>query len=237
MEEQQALATIREVYERVEPAGTEGWSPLQTDKEMWHRVRLAIELCRCLRLIPYPIGKLRVLDVGCGVGRSSRLLVDLGVAPQNLLAIDFRESAIVEARRRNPAIGFQHIASLSEWPQARFDLVVQSTAFSSLPGSWLRKETAALMQQSICEGGYIFWWDLLRAEQFADGERLDPRSLFPRFQVIRKQRVSLHPDIRDSLRSFRGVGEWISSALAPLGHRPTHMSALLRHRAVGDTAE
>jgi len=230
-EEEQALVTIREVYGRAERPGTEGWSPLQIDEEMWHRVRLVIELCRCLRLIPYQIDELRVLDVGCGVGRSSRLLVDLGVAPQNLVAIDFRESAIAEARRRNPAIRFQHIESLSEWPRETFDLLVQSTAFSSLPGSRLRKQTAELMQKSICKGGYIFWWDLLRAHGFADGERLEPNHLFPCLQVIRKQKVSLRPDLHDSLRSFRGVGKWFYSALVPLGHRPTHLSALLQCRA------
>jgi SAM-dependent methyltransferase len=227
--EEEALATIRKFYTRAEPAGTEGWSPLQFDQEMWHRIRLVIELCRCLRLIPDPIAKLRVLDVGCGAGRSSRLLVDLGVEPQNLVAIDFRETAIATAMHKNPAIRFQHIASLAEWPRERFDLVLQSTAFSSLPGLKLREATAYLMGESACEGGYIFWWDLLRANDFAGGEILDPKSLFPRFQLLRERRVALYTDLSDSLRRLRGIGNWISSVLGPfVGHRPTHLSALLR---------
>ena len=230
-EEETALSTLHQVYARSEPAGTEGWSPLQIDEEMWHRVRLVIELCRCLKLIPEPIANLRVLDVGCGAGRSSRLLVDLGVEPGNLVAIDFRESAIAVARRKNPAIRFQHVASLSEWPREIFDLVIQSTAFSSLPGSTLRKETASLMEKSLREGGYIFWWDLLHAHRFADGERLEPKSLFPSMQLIRERQVSLRPDLNDALRGLRGAGKWISSVLGPFGHPPTHLCAFLREIA------
>jgi SAM-dependent methyltransferase len=227
-EEETALSTLHQIYARLEPAGTEGWSPVQNDEEMWHRVRLIIELCRCLRLIPDPIANLRVLDVGCGVGRSSRLLVDLGIEPQNLVAIDFRESAIADARRKNPAIRFQFIPSLLKWPREKFDLVVQSTAFSSLPGSQLRNETAHLMERSIRKGGYIFWWDLLHAHRFADGGRLEPKSLFPSMQLIRERQVSLRPDLNDTLRSLRGAGKWISSVLRPLGHPPTHLCAFLR---------
>jgi len=193
------------------------------------RSLLELKAGRCLRLIPAPIANLRVLDVGCGVGRSSRLLVDLGIEPQNLVAIDFRESAIADARRKNPAIQFQNIASLSEWPRGSFDLVVQSTAFSSLPGSKLRKETASLMERSIREGGYVFWWDLLFALRFAGEEMLDPKSLFPGLELLRESRVSLYPDLSDCLRRLHGVGNWISSALGPLGHRATHQSALMRH--------
>jgi SAM-dependent methyltransferase len=169
-----------------------------------------------------------VLDVGCGVGRSSRLLVELGVSPQNLLAIDVRESAIIDARQRNPAIRFRHIADLSEWPRESFDLVVQCTAFSSLPGPKIREQTASLMERSIDDGGYIFWWDLLIANVFAGGEMLDPGSLFPGFKPLRERHVSIFPDLSDSLRRLRRIGNWISSAQTPLTHSSTHLVALMQ---------
>jgi hypothetical protein len=49
--------------------------------EMWHRARLLVEACRCLRLIPKPIESLRVLDVGCGIARSSRLFGRFWASP------------------------------------------------------------------------------------------------------------------------------------------------------------
>jgi SAM-dependent methyltransferase len=228
LEEENALATLHKVYVRLEPAGADSWSPLHNDGEMWHRVRLMIEACRCLRLIPKPMESLQVLDVGCGVGRSSRLLVDLGVLPQNLLAIDLRESAIVDARQRNPAIRFRHIADLSEWPRECFDLVVQCTAFSSLPRPKVRKRTASLMEGSVGEDGYIFWWDLLRANTFAGGEMLDPKSLFPRCRSLKERQVSLYPDLSDSLRRLRRISSWIGSVPTPLTDSPTHLVALMQ---------
>jgi len=227
-QDEKALATLHEAFAHYEPAGADRWSPLHDEVEMWHRARLLVEACRCLRLIPKPIESLRVLDVGCGVGRSSRLLIELGVAPQNLLAIDFRKSAIDYATRTNPAIRFRHIADLSEWPSERFDLVIQCTAFSSLPGQALREQTAALMERSIDNGGYIFWWDLLRANPFAGGDVLNPRALFPCFQYIRERQVSIYPDLSDSLRRLRRIGNWIYSARTALTHRPSHLVNLMR---------
>jgi SAM-dependent methyltransferase len=187
-----------------------------------------VEACQALQLVPSPIENLQVLDVGCGVGRSSRLLVDLGISPQNLLAVDFRESAIVDARRTNPAIGFRHIADLSEWPKRRFDLVVQCTAFSSLPGPKLRKQTASLMERSIGDGGYIFWWDLLHANPFADGAELDPKSFFPLLKPLRERRVSIYPELSESLRMLRRIGNWISLARTPLTYPATHLVCLMQ---------
>jgi SAM-dependent methyltransferase len=228
MEEEKALAALRQEYADLEPAGADSWSPMHNDGEMWHRVRLLVEACRCLRLIPKPIESLRVLDVGCGVGRSSRLLVDLGVSPQNLLAIDFRESAIIHAQQRNPAIRFRHIANLSEWPTESVDLVVQCTAFSSLPGPGVRKQTASLMEKSIRESGYIFWWDMLRAMPFAGGEVLDLKSLFPHFQSVTERQVSIYPELSESLRRLRRIGNWIRSARTPLTHTPGHLVSLMQ---------
>jgi SAM-dependent methyltransferase len=187
-----------------------------------------VEACQSLRLIPNPIESLQVLDVGCGIGHSSRLLVDLGILPKNLLAVDFRESAIADARRRNPAIAFRHIADFSDWPLESFDLIVQCTAFSSLPGPKLRKQTASLMEGSIGEGGYIFWWDLLHANAFADGGKLDPKSLFPHLTVLRGRRVSIYPELSESLRRLRRMGNWISSAQTPLTHPATHLVCLMQ---------
>ena len=76
-------------YERLEPPGTDAWNPLHNDVEFWHRVRLFIALGWALRQIPISIQKLKVLDVGCGVGRSTRTLLEFGVMPENILGIDF----------------------------------------------------------------------------------------------------------------------------------------------------
>jgi SAM-dependent methyltransferase len=53
-----------------------------------------------------PADTVRVVDVGCGNGRSTRALLEFGVRPQNVVGLDLRMSAIEYARTVNPAIAY-----------------------------------------------------------------------------------------------------------------------------------
>lgn len=220
------IVTIRQVYSESEGPNQDTWSPLYNDTELWHRVRLLLEAGRMVRKIPTPVASLKVLDVGCGVGRSTRLLVDLGANPNNVLGIDFRQSAIEYAREINPAIRFKHILDLEDWPREEFNLAVQCTAFSSIPGDALRKKSATLMEQSVGEDGYILWWDILKANSFAGGDQIDPTKLFSSHRLLALRRVSLQPNVEDCIRPLRGLGPILVSALRRLCYRPTHCIAL-----------
>jgi SAM-dependent methyltransferase len=220
------IVAIRHMYSEFEGPNQDTWSPLHNDTELWHRVRLLLEACRMVRKIPIPLASLKVLDVGCGVGRSTRLLVDLGANPNNVLGIDFRQSAIQYAREINPAIRFRHIVDLEEWPQEEFNLAVQCTVFSSIPGKALRKQSATLMEQSVGENGYILWWDSLKANQFAGGDQIDPTKLFSSHKLLALRSVSLRPNVEDCVRPLRGLGPSLASALRRFCYRPTHCIAL-----------
>jgi SAM-dependent methyltransferase len=186
-----------------------------------------VEACHAFRMIPKPVEQLRVLDVGCGVGRSSRLFVELGVRPENLLGIDFRESAIEFARRVNPAIRYQALAELADWPAEHVDLCSQCTVFSSIREQNLRQETAKRMHQSVTENGFIFWWDILHANAFAGGDNLDPRTYFPDRSILYWREVSLQPQTNEAIRPLRGLGRFVCRPLKPLGWEVTHLCALL----------
>ena len=224
--EQSEIEAIRRVYSKREPPGCDAWSPLDNEVELHHRIRLTLEACRALRTITKPTNDLMVLDVGCGVGRSGRMFVELGVVPGNILGIDIRESAIEFARRINPAIRYKALRDLADWPSQRFDLCVQCTVFSSIPGTELRQTTAKLMEQSVGREGYIFWWDILNANGFAGGDRLDPFRFFPNRKVLYSREVSLLPELSDAIRSLRGIGRVLSALLRPCGHEATHIVAL-----------
>lgn len=190
---------VRSVYAEKEPAGTDAWSPLWNDVELWHRVRLQVELVAALRALGGDIGSMTLLDVGCGVGRSTRMFVELGFSPQNILGVDLRESALDTARAFNPAISYRHLRDLSEWPAQKFDLVSQCTAFSSMPAGELRGRTAELMAQSASEGGAIFWWDSLLANGFAGGDPLDPSTFFPGRSLLMRRNLKLPPSLADAM--------------------------------------
>jgi SAM-dependent methyltransferase len=229
--EQLQIEAIRTLYSKMEPPDCDAWSPLHKDLELHHRVRLTLEACRALRRIPKQANQLMALDVGCGVGRSGRLLVELGIPPDNILGIDVRDSAIEFARRVNPAIRYRALHDLTDWPLERFDLCIQCTVFSSIPGIELREETARLMDRSVSHDGYIFWWDTLIANGFAGGDRLDPLRFFPNRAVLYSREVSLLPEISDAIRPLRGMGRILSALLKPCGHEATHLAALFGPKA------
>jgi SAM-dependent methyltransferase len=232
-----AFDRVKEVYLRLEPPGHDTWNPIHDDVELWHRVRLLLESCHVLRQLSRPLNELRVLDAGCGVGRSTRLLIDLGAKPSHIVAIDLRPAALVIARACNPAVDWRSIDSLDEWPSERFDLAVQCTVFSSIPTEAARVATAELMEQSVGDDGHILWWDSRTANDFAGGDGIDPRRYFGSRELICLREVALLPSLEEALRPLRGLRPLATCLLAPLGHRRTHCIALFGPRRQGLPAE
>jgi SAM-dependent methyltransferase len=221
------FADLLSQYGSMEPAGTDAWNPLQNDLELWHRTRLLVELARALKALPGPIEKARVLDVGCGVGRSTRLLIELGLRPENILGIDLRSTAIEYARRLNPAIPFRAVNGFDDWPvEPEFDLCLQCTVFSSISGGERRELTARMMERAVGDNGFIFWWDRLQANDFAGSDPLDPAAFFARRRLLSLLRVSLWPSISESLRPLHGWRAPLSAVLRWFGYRPTHVAAV-----------
>ena len=91
-------------YSRLEPDGADSWTPLASNGELAYRLGFVTALVAALREHPVPVDRLEVLDVGCGTGRSSRALVDLGVRPGHITAMDLRPAAVRTASELNPAI-------------------------------------------------------------------------------------------------------------------------------------
>lgn len=104
---------------------------------------------------------LRILDVGCGRGRWLERLVDFGAERERLTGVDLLASRITEARATNPSIAFE-VASATAlpFPDATFDLVLQSTVLSSVLDEATRAAIAREMERVTRPGGRILWTDL-----------------------------------------------------------------------------
>jgi len=216
-------------YSHRYPAGPNLWSPLKSELEFWHRMRLFAALRWGLQQLPIPIAEARILDVGCGLGNSTRALLEFGVKPENVLGIDLLPSFISYAKSLNPAVPVRVVQDFDDWPREPFDLCIQCTAFSSIPGNERRTAVAQMMEKMVSDHGYIFWWDSLNANSFAGGDPLDPRALFENSAVLGYRRVSLRPSIDEALRYHGKKTALIARVIKKIAGFPTtHCAAVFR---------
>ena len=130
----------------------------------------------------------RAMVVGCGMGRDSEYLAELGFAT---VAFDFSATAIAAVRRRFPDSPVDYrVADLLDppaaWAAGAFDLVVESLTVQSLPRQ-LRPAAIARVRELVAPGGTLLViaavkgadedppdgpWPLTRAEveSFAGGD-------------------------------------------------------------------
>lgn len=96
-----------------------------------------------------------VLDVGCGSGRSTRFLRDLGY---NVLGIDTSEEMILKAREVDPVSDYRLINDeTKEWPidGKRFDLIMFSFVLLEISSKEEIREILEKARICLKEGGVI----------------------------------------------------------------------------------
>lgn len=133
-----------------------------------------------------PLAQRQILEVGCGTGAWLRELIHWGAEPAQLVGVDLLGERIAQARARLPALVTLEVGNIEELPFAdgRFDLVLQSTVFSSILDAGVRRRAAAEMLRVLRPGGVIVWYDARRDSprnaSFAGVSRRELSELFPR---------------------------------------------------------
>lgn len=81
----------------------------------------------------------RVLDAGCGTGRSTRLLIDLGFAKEKIIASDISPSMLEIARKEVQGVNFieSNLANL-DFGNNTFDIVLSNMVLHYLDNETLR---------------------------------------------------------------------------------------------------
>jgi SAM-dependent methyltransferase len=192
------------------------------------RERAFIEILRDHELLP--LGRRRVLDVGCGVGDGVTRFQALGVPRSSVVGLDLVPERLAKARARHAGVSFiEGNAGALPFADGAFDVVAQSTVFSSILDDGLRAQAAAEMVRVLKPGGVILWYDfrwnpLNRATR---GVGLaDLRKLFPDCEVYAK-RVTLAPPLARPLAAVSRRAAQALEAFAPLR---THYCASLKLR-------
>ncbi|MGH8546950.1 MAG: class I SAM-dependent methyltransferase [Gammaproteobacteria bacterium] len=147
-----------------------------------------------------PLETKKILEIGCGTGDLLRDFVNWGARPENVTGIDVLPDRVAEAIRLCPGemrIQRSNAANL-EFSSEQFDVVVQSTVFTSVLESQIKRQIASEMLRVVKPGGLIFWYDYHvnnpRNPDVRGVKRREIYGLFPNCR-IQLQRITLAPPI------------------------------------------
>jgi len=103
----------------------------------------------------------KVVDFGCGTAARLRNFLDLGAKPENLYGIDLSDKRIQYAKYLHPNFHFSKgDASQTEFESNFFDIVVNSTMFSSILSDSLSMKISSEIKRVVKNDGIIIWYDL-----------------------------------------------------------------------------
>ncbi|MDY7092246.1 MAG: class I SAM-dependent methyltransferase [Acidobacteriota bacterium] len=146
-----------------------------------------------------PLEGKEILEVGCGDGSWWSLFEAFGARREDLHGIDLEERRVEVCRGLYPQAEVR-VGNAAElpWPDDRFDLVFQSTVFTSILDPEIRRRVAAEMMRVVRPEGHIVWYDFLfdnpsnaNVQGVSSGEL---RKLFPDYRW-KVWRVTLAPPL------------------------------------------
>jgi SAM-dependent methyltransferase len=178
------------------------------------RERALLEL---LRDHGVDLGATRILDVGCGTAAWIRSLIQWGARPENITGIDLMEDFIATARQLCPtAVTFERgNAGDLKFADGAFDLVLQSTLFTSILDKAMRKRVANEMLRVLRPKGFVVWYDFhINNPRNPDVARVSKSEILRLFTGCRCtfRKVTLAPPIARALAGCpRLVTEFLSS--------------------------
>jgi ubiquinone/menaquinone biosynthesis C-methylase UbiE len=173
-----------------------------------------------------------VLEVGCGTGG---WLIDFerwGTLPQQLAGIDLDHRYLDTARARLPGADLRiGDASNLPWPDRTFDVVIQSTVFSSILVPTLQQRIANEMVRVCKPNGFILWFDFRYNNpwnsQVRGIKRPEIKRLFPQAQIHLRSLILVPPLLRKLARRW-----WVSCwMLEKIPLLRTHYLGLIFHLA------
>lgn len=194
----------------------------------WHRVdvmeqdaaRRRVAGALLARTLGPELGKLRVVDVGCGSGGFLRQLIDWGADPCRLAGTEYQEQRLVLARMRSAPGIHWHLGDLDFAEPGSFDLAVANTVFSSILAPDLRAALARDMWRSVAPGGWCMLFDFRynnpRNPNVRRVTRDELRRMWPAAESHYRSLLLAPPIARRLLGAPRIVAELLATLAPPL---------------------
>jgi SAM-dependent methyltransferase len=185
-----------------------------------------------------------VLEIGCGRGDWLADLEAWGARRERLAAIELDPATGLEAQARFAGWRAEDGALIARgadirigdatrlpWPDGSFDLVLQSTVFSSVLRADVRRAIAGEIQRVLRPDGAILWYDLCvdnpRNAAVRGVRAGEICALFPAYRV-RLRRITLAPPLARRLAPVSWLAAEVLERLAVLN---THYLGVLRRES------
>ena len=142
---------------------------------------------------------LKLMEIGAGMGTNIYFFLKHGFKPENIYANELLDDRLETLHEKFP---FIHIipgdASALDY-QNEFDIVFQSTVFTSVLDEELKTKLANKMWKMKKENGIVLWYDFVydnpRNKDVQGISKNQVRKLFPNAQRITFYKVTLAPFI------------------------------------------
>jgi ubiquinone/menaquinone biosynthesis C-methylase UbiE len=195
-------------YERREREIDPGRYDPTSPANLWRlqqRIRWSMSLLRRADLLP--LAPRRLLEIGCGDALWLAEMGALGARLENMAGIDLGKQRIAQARERFGSDGEGALrapdfrvgdATRLPWPDGSFDIVLQSTVFSSILSHEVQTLVAREIIRVLAPRGVLLWYDLRVNNPSNPNVRgisaSTLRRLFPKCE-IHSHMISLAPPI------------------------------------------
>jgi SAM-dependent methyltransferase len=233
---------IRREYERRDREIHEDYYSLVNPSVLYiyqQRVRAVIAALKKAGI--FPLDKKKILEIGCGKGDWLNDFEAWGAHRENLSGIELDASRGKRALARYPPhrdedgnlispgadirIGD---ASLLPWPDAFFDLVLQSTVLTSILDQGMKTAIAGEMSRVLKPGGFVLWYDFFydnpKNPNVKGVGKEEINALFPGY-AIQLKRITLAPPVSRHLVPLSWIGTEILEKMVFLN---THYLGVLR---------
>ena len=158
-------------------------------------------LARWMSISSITPAECRLLEVGCGTGGNLLTFLHFGFRAENLIGNELLEDRCKRARNLLPE-ALRIIpgdACDLDFGEGAFNVVFQSTVFSSLLNPGFRQKLAARMWQLTKPGGGVLWYDFTYDNPGNKDVRgvtwKAAQGLFPGATNIKRWRITLAPPI------------------------------------------
>lgn len=143
--------------------------------------------------------ELKMLEIGAGTGGNLLFFHQLGIPYSNIFANELQEERINQLKINYPEIVVINGNAAEIETNQEFDVIFQSTVFTSVLSDEMRKSLAEKMWELLCDNGIVLWYDFIydnpQNKNVKKVTKQEIKSLFPNAKKIQFHSVSLAPPI------------------------------------------